>query len=176
MPNPKVLEEKKAIVDGLAEKMQSSAAGVFVDYKGINVEADTALRAQFRENGVDYSVIKNTLTRFAANRIGYEALDPILHGTTALAVSKDDPVISAKLIYDYSKKNQNFKIKAGFVDSKVITPEEVVALAQLPPREVLIAQVLGTMNAPITGFATVLNANIRGLAVALKAIAEKKSA
>ncbi len=176
MPNERILSEKQAIVEDLADKLKNSCAGVFVDYSGINVVIDTQLRRDMRAAGVDYAVVKNTLTRFAANKVGFEALDPILNGPTALAVSKYDPVAAAKLLCEYAgRKNSTMKIKAGFVDGKIITPNEVKALAELPSKEVLLAQVLGTMIAPITGFATVLNANIRGLAVALQAIADKKS-
>ncbi|NLV51575.1 MAG: 50S ribosomal protein L10 [Clostridiales bacterium] len=176
MPNEKVLSEKQAIVDALAEKLKNSSGGVFVDYTGTKVSADTQMRQSMSKAGVEYAVIKNTLARFAANRVGYEALDSFLNGPTALAVSETDPVAAAKIVCEYAdKKDSTLKIKVGFVDGKIISAAEVKALAELPSREVLIAQVLGTMIAPITGLATVLNANIRGLAVALSAIAEKKS-
>lgn len=176
MPNAKVLSEKQAIVADLAEKMRNSSAGVFVDYIGTSVATDTELRRAMRAAGVEYAVVKNTLLRFAANQVGFEALDPILNGTTAMAVSPSDPVAAAKIICQYAdKKDSTIRVKAGFVDGKVISPDEVKALAELPSKEVLVAQVLGTMIAPLTGFVTVLNANIRGLAVALQAIADKKS-
>lgn len=177
MPNAKVLSEKQAIVAELAEKMKNAAAGVLVDYKGINVADDTKLRRELREAGVEYAVVKNTLTLFAAKQVGFDALEPVLNGTTALAVSMDDPVAAAKILSKYAKgADGKFSIKAGFVDGKLISPAEVDNLAKLPSREVLIAQVLGGLNAPISGFANVLNANLRGLVVALNAIAEKKSA
>ncbi len=177
MPNAKVLQEKKAIVEALSEKMQKASAGVFVDYKGITVAEDTALRSEMRKNEVEYSVVKNTLTRFAAQKIGMDELDPILHGTTALAISYEDSVAPARIISEFAKKmgDKKFVVKAGFVDGKVISAAEVNALAELPTKEVLQAQVLGTMLAPITGLANVLNANIRGLAVALQAIADQKA-
>lgn len=177
MPNAKVLQEKQEIVKNLAEKMQKASAGVFVDYKGITVAEDSALRSQMRKAEVDYSVVKNTLTRFAVKQVGMEALEPVLNGTTALAISFTDPVAPAKIISEFSKKmnGKKFIVKAGFVDGKVISPEEVTALAELPAKGVLQAQVLGTMLAPITGLANVLNANIRGLAVALQAIADQKA-
>ncbi|HHT17509.1 MAG TPA: 50S ribosomal protein L10 [Papillibacter sp.] len=176
MPNEKVLSEKQAIVAELTEKLKS-AGGVLVDYSGITVVEDTEMRRAMRNAGVDYAVVKNTLTRFAAKNVGFDELDPILNGTTALAVSAEDPVAAAKLISEYAgKPNSKIKVKAGFVSGKVISPAEVDALAKLPPKEVLVAQVLGTMMAPISGFVNVLNANIRGLAVALQAIADKKSA
>lgn len=176
MPNDKVLSEKQAIVASLADKLKNASAGVFVDYSGTTVAVDTAMRRAMRNAGVEYAVVKNTLTRFAANQTGFEALDPFLNGPTALAISYNDPVAAAKIVSEFAaKKDSKLKIKAGFVDGKIISETEVKALAELPPREVLIAQVLGTMIAPITGLATVLNANIRGLAVALAAIAEKKT-
>ncbi|MBP5165645.1 MAG: 50S ribosomal protein L10 [Oscillospiraceae bacterium] len=176
MPNAKVLSEKQAAVAQLAERMRSSSAGVFVDYIGTSVATDTEMRRAMRNAGVEYSVIKNTLARFAADQVGFNALDPILNGPTAMATSHDDPVAAAKIICEYAdKKDSTIRVKAGFVDGKVITPEEVKALAELPSKDALVAQVLGTMIAPLTGFANVLNANIRGLAVALQAIADKKA-
>lgn len=177
MPNAKVLSEKQAIVESLAEKLQNSCAGVLVEYSGTDVATDTQLRRAMRAAGVEYAVVKNTLTRFAANKVGFEGLDSFLNGPTALAISATDPVAPAKLLCEYAaKKDSKIKIKVGFVEGKIISDKEVQALAELPSREVLVAQVLGTMIAPVTGLATVLNANIRGLAVALNAIAEKKSA
>lgn len=176
MPNARVLSEKQAVVAQLVEKLRDSQGGVFVDYTGTTVANDTAMRRAMRAAGVDYAVVKNTLTRLAANQIGYEALDPILNGPTALAVSSSDPVAAAKIICEYAnKKDSTLKVKAGFVDGKVISADEVQALSELPSKEALVAQVLGTMMAPVTSFVTVLNANIRGLAVALQAIADKKS-
>lgn len=176
MPNARVLSEKQAIVADLAEKFRSAQGGVFVDFSGTTVAADTEMRRAMRAAGVEYAVVKNTLTRIAANQVGFEALDPILNGSTAMAVCQSDPVAAAKIICEYAnKKDSTIKIKAGFVDGKVISADEVQALSELPSKEALVAQVLGTMMAPVTSFATVLNANIRGLAVALQAIADKKS-
>jgi len=176
MPNAKVLESKKELVSELATKMRTASAGVLVDYKGINVAADTQLRRDLRAVGVDYAVVKNTMLRFAAHEIGFEALDAQFAGTTALAVSSTDPVAAAKILCEFAKKNDKYKIKAGFVDGKVITAAEVGSLAELPPREVLIARVLGGFNAPISGLVGVLSGTLRGLAVALQAIADKSAA
>lgn len=177
MPNAKVLGEKQAIVAALTEKLQNSTAGVLVDYKGVTVAEDTALRNEMRKNGVDYAVVKNTLTRFAVKNVGLDGLVAVLDGTTALAVSAQDPVAAAKVVAAFSKKmnGQKFIIKAGFVDGKVITSDNVKALAELPSKEVLVATVLATMMAPISGLANVLNANITGLARALQAIADQKA-
>ncbi len=176
MPNAKVLAVKQNATAKLAEDMKQAASGVLVDYRGINVEDDTALRVELRKAGVSYRVVKNTLMRRAIQGIGLEDLDPVLHGTTALAVSAD-PVAPAKVLSAYAKKsNDAFSIKAGFIEGRVIGPAEVSALAELPPKEQLVARLLGGLNSPITGMVNVLSGNIRGLTVVLNAISEKKSA
>jgi large subunit ribosomal protein L10 len=165
MPNAQVLSEKKAIVAALKDKLQNAAAGIFVDYSGTDVATDTAMRKEMREAGVDYSVVKNTLVRFAIDDIGFGALDPILNGNTALAVS-DDVIAPAKLICKYADaENSTIKIKAGFVDGELVDLSTIKSLASIPALPVLQAQLLGTMLAPITG-----------LAVVLKQIAEKNGA
>lgn len=159
MPNAKVLEEKKAIVASLAEKMKNASSGVLVDYKGITVEDDTKLRADMRAQGVEYSVIKNTLIRFAAKEVGFDALDEVLNGTTAIAISMDDMIAPAKIIADYAKKNENvFNIKAGFVEGRVIGADEVKKLAATPSKEVLLSKLLGSLKSPVTALAIALNA------------------
>ncbi|MCL2747977.1 MAG: 50S ribosomal protein L10 [Oscillospiraceae bacterium] len=177
MPNAKILEEKKAAVTALSERMKGASAGVLADYKGINVADDTQLRRDLRASNVEYTVIKNSLLRFAAREVGFDSLMPVLKGTTALATSKTDPVAPAKILGEYAKKSQGkYTIKAGFVDGRVVMPDEIAILASLPPREVLLARLLGSLSSPMSGLCSVLNGNIRGLAVALGAIAEKKSA
>ena len=177
MPSAAILEQKKAQVAELTEQLKKSCSGVLVDYKGITVEADTKLRNELRKAGVRYSVVKNTLMQRAIKEIGFDALEPVLSGTTAMAVSTDDMVAPAKILTEYAKKSGNkFKIKAGFVEGRVISVADVQSLAELPPKEQLIARALAGFNSPIAGFANVLNANLRGLAVALNAIAEQKSA
>lgn len=125
---------------------------------------------------MEYAVVKNTLLKRAAANVGLSDLDSVLEGATALAVSAEDHVAAAKILCEYAEKNKTFEIKAGFVEGKVIGAEQVQDLAKMPPKEVLVAKVLGGLNAPISGFANVLNANLRGLVVALNAIAEKQSA
>lgn len=156
MPNAKVLAEKQAIVASLTEKIQKAAAGVIVDYKGITVEEDTALRRECRENDVDYAVVKNTLLRFAFNNTGLNDLDNLLNGTTSLALC-DDPVAPARIMNDYAKKlDGKFEIKGGFMDGKPVSLETIKSLASIPALPVLQAQVLGTMLAPISALAFVL--------------------
>jgi len=161
MPNANVLEAKKAIVAELTEKLQNAASGVLVDYKGITVAEDTALRNELRK----YAVVKNTLTRFAAEGAGLGELSDSLNGTTSLAISHSDPIAPMRVINKFAKQfnGAKFAIKAGFMDGKILPLDEVLAIAELPAKEVLQAQVLGTMLAPITS-----------LAIVLKAIAEEK--
>lgn len=163
MPNAKVLSEKQAIVAALTEQLKNASSGVLVDYKGITVAEDTALRTELRQNEVQYGVVKNTLVRFALNNVGLEGLDDVLNGTTSLATSAGDPIAPMRVVNKYVKQlNDKFVIKGGFMDGKVISLEEIQALAELPSKEVLQAQALGMMLAPITS-----------LAIVLKAIAEK---
>ncbi len=166
MPNAQVLSEKQAIVAALTEKLSNSMAGVLVDYSGITVAEDTELRRKTREANVDYAVVKNTLLRRAADNVGLSELDPLFNGSTALAISTEDAVAPAKVICEFAKKLDNhFEVKGGFMDGKVMSIDEIKALAAIPPIPVLRAQVLGTMLAPITS-----------LAIVIKAIAEKLGA
>ncbi len=158
MPNIKVLENKKAIVDALSEKLQNASSAVFVDYKGITVAQDTELRNKFREAGVEYTVVKNTLTRFAANKIGYNQFDEVLNGTTSLATTTGDPIAPARIICEFAKKNKNvLKIKGGLVEGSVMTVDQLKGFGELPSKDALIAQVLGTFLAPISSLAFVLD-------------------
>lgn len=165
MPNAKVLSEKQAIVVELTEKIKKSSSGVLVDYKGISVADDTQLRRDCRADNVDYAVIKNSLLRFSFNNVGFGELDPVLNGTTSLALCEDDAIAPMRVINKYAKKfnGEKFTIKGGFMDGRVLSLDEINALADLPSVEVLQAQVLGTMLAPITS-----------LAIVLKAIADEK--
>ena len=158
MPNAKVLSEKQAIVAALTERIKNASSGVFVDYKGITVAQDTELRTELRKNDVEYSVIKNTLTRFALDDCGLKEIDPILNGTTSLATSTGDPIAPFRIISDYSKKlNDVFNIKAAFMDGKVLDETEIAEISALPSKEALYSQVFGTLLAPITSLAVVLN-------------------
>ena len=157
MPNAKVLESKKAVVDVLADKLQNATAAVFVDYKGITVAQDTELRVKFREAGVDYSVVKNTLTRFAANKIGYSEFDGVLNGTTAMASTTGDPIAPARIVCEFAKANKILEIKGGLIEGKVLSVDELKSFGDLPSKDALIAQVLGTFLAPISSLAVVLD-------------------
>lgn len=157
MPNAKVLESKKAVVAALTGKMKEATSVVFVDYKGINVAQDTELRKQFREAGVEYSVVKNTLTNFAAKDAGYDFAE-VLNGTTAMASTTGDPIAPARIVCEFAKKNKNtLSIKGGIVEGSVLTAEQLNGFGELPSKNALVASVLGTFLAPISSLAFVLD-------------------
>ena len=160
MPSNKILEEKKQVVEALAAKMQSAAAGVLVKYEGIKVSEDTELRAALRKAGVDYAVMKNTLTGRACDIAGYGDMKQYLSGMTAIAISQDDPIAPAKIMKQFADKINCFEIKAGFVDGGVIDQAGVEALAATPSKEVLIGKVMGSLMSSLYSFAYVLQAKI----------------
>lgn len=160
MPSAQVLESKKKIVADLTDKMKNATAGVIVTYQGITVEDDTALRSELRKAGVEYSVIKNTLTKRACENVGYGELANVLEGMTAVATSAEDPVAAAKILKKFAEKIDSFEIKAGFVDGKILDTEGVNELADLPSKEVLIGKILGSLQSSLYGLAYVLQAYI----------------
>ena len=158
MPSVKVLEAKKVIVAELADRLKSSCTGVLVNYKGINVADDTALRKELREAGVKYSVVKNTLLSRAAEMADLSGLQPNLEGTTAIATSDEDYTAAARILSNFAKKSKTFEIKAGYLDGSVVDLATIESLAKLPSREILLANVLGAFQAPIASFARAIQA------------------
>ena len=160
MPSKKILEEKQAQLDELVGKLKTASAGVLVNYQGITVEADTAMRAELRKAGVEYKVLKNTMTSRACEAVGFGAMKDQLNGMTALAISQDDPIAAAKILKNYAEKIESFEIKAGFVDGGVLDAKGVMALADVPSKETLIAKMLGSLQSSLYGLAYVLQAKI----------------
>ena len=157
MPNAKVLASKQATVDALTGKIKDATSVVFVDYKGITVAQDTALRKQFRDAGVEYTVVKNTLTRFATKNVGYD-FDEILNGTTSMASTTGDPIAPARIVCEFVKKNKNtLSIKGGVVEGSVLSADQLNSFGELPSKNALVAQVLGTFLAPVSALACVLD-------------------
>ena len=166
-------EEKAQVIERLAAKLRVGSA-VLVDYQGMDVARTTDLRRRSRELGVEFVVAKNTLAKRAANEAGVEGLQEFLSGPTALAFS-EDPVASAKLMAEFADQVETFALKGGVLDGgRILDEADVVALSKLPSREQLIAQIVGGISSPITGFVTVLNNTVQGLVVALGQIAEQK--
>jgi len=167
------LEEKKKLVEELKEKIGAAKSVVIVDYKGLSVFEDTELRKTLREANVEYRVLKNRLMQKAFNELGYTDFDEALNGPTAVAFANGDPVAPAKILLDSADKTKKLSVKCGMVDGTYITVDGVKELATLPPKEVLLAKLLGTLEAPISGLARVLNETVAGLARVLNQIAEK---
>ena len=177
MPNAKVLSEKQAIVEALVERIQNASAGILVDYKGITVAEDTALRTELRKDEVNYTVVKNTLTRKALAKLNMSELDEVLNGTTSLATSENDPIAPFRIINDYSKKlGERFNIKAAFMEGKILNAAEIAEMAELPSKDALYAKVLGTMIAPITGLAVCLGQILEQKGGTLEAPAAEEAA
>ena len=162
MPSATILSEKQKYVADLAEQLKSAVAGVIVDYRGINVADDTALRKELREAGVKYTVVKNTMLRLAAREAGLD-VEGVLEGTTALATSDSDYVAAAKILCKYADAHENFNIKLGFMDGEVLDTAKVQELGNLPSKEELLTQLVYVLSAPM-----------RGLAVSLNEIAKKQ--
>ncbi len=161
MPSKKILEQKKLQVEKLAEKFKKAKMLVFVEYRGISVEDDTKLRTTIRNDGNEYSVVKNSIIAHAAKEAGIEGLDS-LEGPTAVVISYEDYVTPAKAVYDYAKNNEFYKIKLGVMDGKKIDVAEVEKLASLPSKDTLYAML-----------ASALLGNIRNLAVVLDQTRQK---
>ncbi|MBQ8568181.1 MAG: 50S ribosomal protein L10 [Oscillospiraceae bacterium] len=165
MPSAKILESKKAKVEALTETLKNSVSCVLVDYRGITVEEDTKLRRELREANVTYFVEKNTMLRFALKNAGYDALCDVLEGTTAIAVSTDDQTAPARILGKFADEHDNkFNLKAGFVDGEVYDAKGVQALSKIPSRDVLLAQLVGSLQGPM-----------QKLAATVKAVADKKA-
>lgn len=167
---------KQQVVSELSGKLATAKAAFLADYRGLNVEKVTQLRRQLRDAGVDYQVVKNTLLRLACKGTEVECLAEHLAGPTAIAIAGNDPVAPAKILAEFAKGNEAFALKVGALGGKLISLEEIKALAELPSREELLAKALGSLKAPVSNFVGVLAAVPRSLVQVLAAIQEKKAA
>lgn len=167
--------EKETALSELEEKFRKAQSAILADFQGLAVAEITNFRKMAREAGVEFKVVKNTLASIATKRVGIEGLDRFFEGPTGVAFGYEDPVAPAKVIDTFSKTGRReIPFKGGYIPGKLLGPDEVKALALLPGRKELLARVVGTLEAPIAGFHRVLAANLRGLAIALGRIAEKK--
>ena len=152
------LELKKELVENIKAELKNANSIVFVDYRGITVSEDTTMRKEFRENGVTYKVFKNRLLVRALNDLGYTDYDPTMfEGTTAVAYSTDE-VAPARIFCNHSEKLKKMAVKFGIVDGKIMSQAEIESLSKIPSKDVLIAMLLGTLNAPVSALARALNA------------------
>jgi len=168
------LDEKKKIVEELHERLAKSKVVIVTDYKGLNVETMTELRRKLREAQIDYQVVKNTLLIRAAEETGVALIQDQLKGPSAIALSFDDPVAPAKVLMEFSKKNDKLEIKAGVMEDRVLDLDSIKALAALPSREALLSQLLSAMIGVPTGLVRVLNGIPQKLMYALLAIKDQK--
>lgn len=157
------IEKKKQIVEEITEKFKNSVSTIVVDYRGLNVAEITELRKQLREAGVEFKVYKNTLARRAAEAAELPEINSVLTGPNAIAFSNDDVVAPAKILNNFAKENEALEIKLGVIEGKVVSLDEIKALAELPSREGLLSMLLSVLQAPIRNFA-----------LAAKAVAEQK--
>lgn len=160
MASEKILTQKKQVVAELTEKIKAAPAGVIVNYSGITVADDTALRAAMRKAGVEYSVYKNSITGRACDNAGYGELKDVLEGMTAIAIAGEDPVAPAKILKEYADKIETFELKGGFVEGKVLDKKGVADLAAIPAKPILIGKMLGSLQKSLYGLAYVLQAKI----------------
>ncbi|MBQ8079939.1 MAG: 50S ribosomal protein L10 [Oscillospiraceae bacterium] len=159
MPSANVLEVKAARVAELEAKLKDAASFVIVDYKGITVADDTVLRRNLREANVEYFVEKNTLLKRALHNLGMESYDEVLNGTTAIAISQDDQTAPARILGEYAEKaTGDFKLKAGCVEGEYFDEAKVMALSKIPSKDVLLAQLVGSLQGPIQKLAALLQA------------------
>lgn len=165
---------KKQVVSEVKEDLQNAMTAIVTDYRGLNVEQITSLRRSLRAENIKYVVVKNTLVSIAAHELGLEALDTYLAGPTAIAYSFEDPVAPAKVLTKYAKDFDKLEIKGGLLEGSLIDPVRIKALAELPSRDVLLAQVAGAFAAPMTGFAGVAQGILRKFVGTLDAVREKK--
>lgn len=156
------IAKKETLVQAAAEKFESAASVVIVDYRGLTVEEVTNLRKQLRDAGVEMKVIKNSILSRAAKKVGLDGLDEVFTGPTAVAFSNDDVVAPAKIIDEFAKDAKELEIKGGVIEGKVSSVEQITALAKLPNREGLLSMLLSVLQAPV-----------RNVAYAVKAVAEK---
>jgi large subunit ribosomal protein L10 len=166
-------DQKAAVVDEIADQIQNAEAIFAVDYRGISVAQVAELRARLRESDARFRVVKNSLSERAADKAGMESLKPMLVGPTALTLVNGDAALAAKALADAARTLQLLDFKGGMLNGSVLTPDDVRSIARLPSRDVLNAQLVGTIAAPLTGLARGLNALIAGIAIQLQAIADQ---
>ncbi|MGI6664574.1 MAG: 50S ribosomal protein L10 [Christensenellaceae bacterium] len=170
------LKAKEAAVTEVQEQFAEAESVILVDYRGLSVLEDTELRNQFRAAGVTYKVIKNSIIKRAADKLEIEGLDPMLEGPTSVAYSKEDPAAPAKVLSKFIKDVNKMSIKGGVLDGKMIDAAMVDNLAKMPSKEELLAKMMGSLNAPVTGLVMALSGVLGKFVRVVNAIKEQKDA
>jgi large subunit ribosomal protein L10 len=167
-------KEKEKKVEAIKKDLRNSNIIVLTDYRGLTVAQLSNLRRILKEEGVQYKVVKNTLTRLAVKEVGLDNLEPHLEGPTAIAYGSGEPVMPVKLLVKFAKENDHLSIKAGALEGNVLGESDLRRISELPSKEVLLGKTLGCFQAPLRGFLSVLQGNIRNLVYVLNAVREKK--
>ena len=167
-------EEKATSIAELREKLGDARGAVLTDFRGLSVAELTELRTLLRKSAVEYKVVKNTLAKLAIKDTSLAGLGAYLEGPTGIAISTGDPVAASKAVTTWAKGRQTFSVKGGVVEGRVVGPREIADLADLPPREVLLARMAGAFQAPLAGLVQVLSASLRGLANVLEQVRQQK--
>ena len=161
MPSEKILSQKKAYVEELAGKLANSVAGVVVDYKGISVADDTKLRRELREAGVEYTVVKNTMLRLAIKDTALSAMADSLTGSTAIAISKEDPIAAARILHKFAEASKGkFSLKTGYMEGRVLSTDELTAIAKLPDYKGMLSMFAGALTGTLSGLAVAMQAYV----------------
>lgn len=169
------LEKKKEIADELARRFEAAGTIYLTDFTGLDVQAMTELRARLREGGVEYQVAKNTLARRALEGLEFPELSDHLNGPTGVVFGDEDPVVPAKIVREFAKEHdERPTVKVGMVGRRVITAEEFSRLAELPPRDALLASIMGSLTAPVAGIVQILNGLLRDIAYMATEVARKR--
>ncbi len=166
--------KKEQVIEELRDKLGRASAAILTDYKGLSVADITVLRDSLAAEKVDFQVVKNTLARLACRQTGVSVLEPKLTGTCAVAIAYGDPAVPAKIIKKFAKTNEKLLLKGAALGNRLINSDQVLALADLPPKEELLAKMLGTLNAVPTGLVTVLSGVPRAFVGVLAAIQRQK--
>ncbi len=169
-----VNEAKVKTVEEIRDRFNRAKTAILTDYRGLNVAEITELRRKLKEHDVEYRVVKNTLTSIAIKDFDYD-LSEFLEGPTAVAFSYEDPVIPAKVLVNFARTHKQLEIKAGVVEGKVTSKDTIGELAKMPPKEQLLANVVGAIQSPLYGIVGVLEGNLRNMIYTLQAIRDKKA-
>ncbi len=167
-------EAKEQMKQEVAQALKEAELIVVTDYRGLNVDTINSLRGKLREENCSFRVTKNTMNRLACREVGYEELEQFFEGPTALAYANDDPVAAAKIFNDFTKENENLVIKGGILSGQLVDPDRIKELGEIPSREVLLSKVVGGFQAPISGFAGVLQGTLRQLVYTVDAVRQQK--
>jgi len=169
-------EEKIEAVQDIRKSIEGSSSLLLTDYRGLTVSEITTLRRTLRNAGADYKVVKNTLFKLAADKLEESGIYDLLAGPTAVAFVHNDPIAPAKAIMDFAKEHKELEVKGGYVEGRLLTADQIQTLSRIPPKEVLLAQLMGSIQSPISGFVGTLQGLLSNLVYTLQAVADQKAA